>query len=146
MAKCAMRQAVMDTFYVPERKLFKACDSEDPYFTTLGNSYAILVGLGGKEIADQLIEGTEIIPVTLSMNIYFYDALLTLDKTYKDFIIADIDKKYKAMLDMGATTFWETEKGGGVEGHTGSLCHGWAAMPIYYYTLLNGEEYFNGEL
>jgi hypothetical protein len=50
------------------------------------------------------------------------------------------------MLEMGATTFWETEKGCEDQGHTGSLCHGWAAMPIYYYTLLNGEEYFNGKL
>ena len=142
----AMKKAVMDTFYVPERGLFKATDIDEPYYTTLGNSYAILVGLGGQEIAEKLIAGDGIVPITLSMNIYFYDALLKLDKNYKDFIIADIDKKYKRMLDMGATTFWETEKGCEDQGHTGSLCHGWAAMPIYYYTLLNGKEYFNGKL
>ena len=142
----AMRKAIVDTFYIEEKGLFKATDIDEPYYTTLGNSYAILVGLGGKEIAEKLIEGKDIVPVTLSMNIYFYDALLKLDKNYKDFIIADIDKKYKRMLDLGATTFWETEKGCEDQGHTGSLCHGWAAMPIYYYTLLNGEEYFNGKL
>ena len=142
----AMRKAVVDTFYVQERGLFKATDIDEPYFTTLGNSYAILVGLGGKEIAEKLIEGKGIVPITLSMNIYFYDALLMLDKNYKDFIIQDIDKKYKRMLELGATTFWETELGALDQGHTGSLCHGWAAMPIYYYTLLNGEEYFNGQL
>jgi hypothetical protein len=142
----AMRKAIIDTFYVPEKGLYKATDIDEPYYTALGNSYAILVGLGGKEIAEKLIEGKDLVPITLSMNIYFYDALLKLDKGYKDFIIADIDKKYKRMLDMGATTFWETEKGCEDQGHTGSLCHGWAAMPIYYYTLLNGEAYFNGKL
>lgn len=142
----AMRQAIVDTFYVPEKGLYKATDIDEPYYTMLGNSYAILVGLGGKEIAEKLIDGKDLVPITLSMNIYFYDALLKLDKKYKDFIIADIDKKYKRMLDMGATTFWETERGCEDQGHTGSLCHGWAAMPIYYYTLLNGEEYFNGKL
>jgi hypothetical protein len=142
----AMRKAIIDTFYVPEKGLFKATDIDEPYFTALGNSYAILVGLGGKEIAEKLIAGEGIVPITLSMNIYFYDALLKLDKNYKDFIIADIDRKYNRMLDLGATTFWETEKGMEDQGHTGSLCHGWAAMPIYYYTLLNGEEYFNGKL
>ena len=142
----AMRKAIIDTFYVPEKGLFKATDIDEPYFTALGNSYAILVGLGGKEIAEKLIAGEGIVPITLSMNIYFYDALLKLDKNYKDFIIADIDRKYNRMLDLGATTFWETEKGMEDQGHTGSLCHGWAAMPIYYYNLLNGEEYFNGKL
>ena len=142
----AMRKAIVDTFYVPERGLFKATDIDEPYYTTLGNSYAILIGLGGKELAEKLIEGKDIVPITLSMCMYLYDALLKLDKSYKDFIIADIDKKYKRMLDLGATTFWETEKGCEDQGHTGSLCHGWAAMPIYYYTLLNGEEYFNGKL
>ena len=142
----AMRKAVVDTFYVPEKGLYKATDVDEPYYTTLGNSYAILVGLGGKEIAEKLIAGNDLVPITLSMNIYLYDALLKLDKSYKDFIIADIDRKYKRMLDKGATTFWETEKGCEDQGHTGSLCHGWAAMPIYYYTLLNGEEYFNGKL
>jgi hypothetical protein len=142
----AMRKAIKDTFYVSEKGLFKATDIDEPYYTTLGNSYAILVGLGGKEIAEKLIKGEGLVPITLSMCMYLYDALLKLDKNYKDFIITDIDKKYKRMLDMGATTFWETEKGSEDQGHTGSLCHGWAAMPIYYYTLLNGEEYFNGKL
>lgn len=142
----AMRKAIVDTFYVPEKGLFKATDIGEPYYTTLGNSYAILAGLGGTELADKLIEGKDIIPITLSMCTYLYDALLKLDKNYKDFIIADIDKKYKMMLDMGATTFWETEKGWLDQGNSGSMCHGWSSMPIYYYTLLNGEEYFDKKL
>jgi hypothetical protein len=142
----AMRRAIVDTFYVSEKGLFKATDVDEPYYTALGNSYAVLVGLGDKELAEKLISGDGLVPVTLSMSMYLYDALLKLDKNYKDFIVKDIDRKYKRMLDLGATTFWETEKGCEDQGHTGSLCHGWAAIPIYYYTLLNGEEYFNGTL
>ena len=40
------------------------------------------------------------------------------------------------MLDKGATTFWETEKGEADFGGAGSLCHGWSAIPIYYFNEL----------
>ena len=141
-----LKQAIIDTFYVPEKGLFKAQDIEKEFFTTLGNSYALLCGLGGKELAERLVAGTNLVPITLSMNIYLYDALLSVDKGYKTFILNDIDRKYQSMLEQGATTFWETEKGSADQAHTGSLCHGWAAMPIYYYRLLNGKEYFSGTL
>lgn len=141
-----MRAAITTTFYDEKCGLYKAIDIGKPYYTALGNSYAILAGVGGKGIAEKLIKGEGVVPITLSMNIYFYDALLSIDKEYKDFIIKDLDKKYGVMLEKGATTFWETELGAQDQGHTGSLCHGWAALPIYYYTLLNGKDYFNGEL
>jgi hypothetical protein len=37
------------------------------------------------------------------------------------------------MLDTGTTTFWETMGGWKTFENAGSLCHGWSAMPIYYY-------------
>ena len=141
-----LRKAIIETFYDKEKCLFKAVDIGEPYYTTLGNSYAILCGLAGKETAEKLVDGKGLVPITLSMNIYLYDALLSLDREYMHFILADLDKKYGYMLDKGATTFWETERGAEDQGHTGSLCHGWAAMPIYYYKLLNGKDYFNGTL
>ena len=80
------------------------------------------------------------------MKPFIYDALLTVGDKYKQFIIDDIKCVYKKMLDYGATSFWETELGWEDFHFAGSLCHGWAAMPIYYYTLLNGKEYFDGAL
>ena len=56
---------------------------------------------------------------------------------YKDHILADIDRRYKRMLDAGATSFWETEKGDRDFDLAGSLSHGWSAMPVYYYSILN---------
>ena len=40
------------------------------------------------------------------------------------------------MLDCGATSFWETIIGEADFGRAGSLCHGWSAMPLYYYNIL----------
>ena len=77
------------------------------------------------------------IPVTLSMNTFYYDALLQFGDIYSDFIIEDMKRKYGYMLDRGATTFWEKEsviKDGGA----GSMCHGWSAIPVYYLTKLLG--------
>ena len=55
---------------------------------------------------------------------------------YKDYILNDIRVKYKKMLDLGATSFWETEKGDSDFSNAGSLCHGWSAMPVYYFSIL----------
>ena len=37
------------------------------------------------------------------------------------------------MLFSGATSFWETAAGADDFGKAGSLCHGWSAIPIYFY-------------
>ncbi len=66
----------------------------------------------------------------------FYDALLSYDKNNADYILQDIRTKYGYMLSKGATTFWETIKGENDFNGAGSLCHGWSAMPIYYYHIL----------
>jgi hypothetical protein len=41
--------------------------------------------------------------------------------------------KWKAMLDAGATSFWEVEEGWTAFNGLASLCHGWSAIPIYIY-------------
>jgi hypothetical protein len=41
------------------------------------------------------------------------------------------------MLEQGATSFWETAKGEADFSGAGSLCHGWSALPIYYYETLS---------
>ena len=67
---------------------------------------------------------------------FVYDALLAADKENKDFVLADIREKYGYMLENGATSFWETIVGEADFNKAGSLCHGWSAMPIYYYRTL----------
>ena len=55
------------------------------------------------------------------------------DEKYRDFVLSDIRKNYGFMLDAGATSAWETIKGSADFGGAGSLCHGWSAIPVYYY-------------
>ena len=105
---------------------------EIKFINKLGNSLAILVGLGDEELAERVIREKEIISATLSMRAFVYDALLAFGDKYKNFILQDIRERYGKMLKSGATTFWETEKGEYDFDGAGNLCHGWSAIPIYY--------------
>lgn len=107
----------------------------------LGTSLAILSGIATGDEAIRLARELVLDPqdsgltgITLSMKCFLYDALLKVDANgYREFILSDIEKVYKKMLDAGATSVWETEKGQADFGNAGSLCHGWSAMPVYYY-------------
>ena len=142
-----IRAAIQATFYDEEKGLYRATTQGKPFYTALGNSLAILCGFGGEKLAENVLSFDCIIPITLSMSTFLYEALLKVNGgKYKDFILADVDRKYSTMLKKGATTFWETEDGAAALCDTGTLCHGWSAMPIYYYTLLNEKKYFDGRL
>ena len=87
-----------------------------------------------RKIADCLEKrGDDMVPATLSSKGFVYDALLKADCEGGGFIINDIIKNYTPMLEAGATSFWETELGADDFGGIGSLCHGWSAMPVYYF-------------
>jgi len=111
-------------------------------FSELVNALAILCGAvseaEAKSICRVLASDNKLTKVTLSMKCFKYDALIKVDKEkYRDFILSDIKRTYKTMLDAGATSFWETEKGESDFDNAGSLCHGWSAIPIYYFNLLS---------
>ena len=105
-------------------------------YSQLGNSVAILAGLGDADIADRIVTDNSLIPVTLSMNTFYYDALLSVSDKYSTFVIDDIKRKYGKKIGQGATTFWETENGWEDFAGAGSLCHGWSAIPVYYLSKL----------
>ena len=69
-----------------------------------------MAGLTTKEeslfIAQQLAQN-KLIPCALNMLCFKYDVLLSVDKSFCDFVREDIRKKYKPMLDRGATSVWE---------------------------------------
>ena len=106
----------------------------------LTNSLGVLSGILEREEAEgvcrRLIDGS-LIKASLSARRFVYDALLSVDKDkYASFILDDIEKNYKIMLDQGADTVWETIVGIEDFGGAGSLCHGWSAIPVYYYNIL----------
>jgi hypothetical protein len=136
-----MKKALKETLFDDENGLYKNITT-DGRFSVVGNALAILAGAGDESIAAKLISqrGQQITDVTLSMNTYFYDALLSFGDNYKDYIVKDIEEKYGYMLSCGSTTFWETIEGWRAFNNAGSLCHGWSAVPVYYLNLLGLAE------
>lgn len=144
--KKLLNDKIVEVFFDKEENLFQLCKGPQiRQFSVLANAYAYLCGAAdgldtAKMLQVILDNGTpegSVIPVTLSMNAFRYDALLKADKEYyKNYILEEIDNKYLKMLREGATTFWETELGASDFDDAGSLCHGWSALPIYYYETL----------
>ena len=135
-----LNNKIRKNFYNEESRLFKN-SSLGTNYSELVNSLALLCGaVQGKralDLAKKLVTDDTLIKATLSMVCFKYDALLSTDLSgCNEYILSDIRKKYKKMLDAGATSFWETEKGESDFNNAGSLCHGWSAMPVYYYNIL----------
>lgn len=131
--------AVINKFYNPQKKLFYISDiNEKP--TELANSLAVISGIADVEISKNICERlaeNKLLPCSLSMKTFKYDALIKVDKDkYRDKILDEIRTLYKPMLDTGTNTVWEVIEGASAFGNSGSLCHGWSAIPIYYYRTL----------
>ncbi len=130
----AMRPAVKAHFFCEKRGLF-AFTAGGAHFTALGNALAILAGLTdeaeSRAVAEALAAGT-LLPCTLSMKGFIYDALLEVDESYRAHVKADIHRTFLPMIAAGATTVWEVAEGAGAFDNAGSLCHGWSAVPILY--------------
>lgn len=127
----AMRRQVFDAYYDEEDGLLSLYAGEKIY-TQFSNSLAVLSGCAldrAAEICRKMTEG-KTSECSLSMKAFYYDALLKTDKKYGQTVLAEIRKNYGYMLRYGATSVWET-----MESPTdgGSFCHGWSAIPVYYY-------------
>ncbi len=110
--------------------------TSDARRSQLGQAMAYLAGVADEKVLDSMINDDSLVPATLSMRAFVYDALLLSGKDYSEYILADIRARYKKMLDAGATSFWETEEGKDDFNGAGSLCHGWSAIPVYYFNIL----------
>lgn len=140
--------ALAKEFYNPETKLFESFDTRcRGEYSVLTNALCLLCGAADEVDKTNMLRilstngkdncGYTVYPNTLSMNSFRFDALLKLDReAYKQIIIDEIDRDYLHMLRNGATTFWETIIGLRDFGHAASLCHGWSALPVYYYETL----------
>ena len=102
----------------------------------LVQAWAVLAGIVPLEKEAPLLETlakNRYQGATLSMLRFKYEALLTRPEQYAEVVFDDIAARWGRMLYQGATSFWETEEGASDFGHAGSLCHGWSAMPVYFY-------------
>jgi hypothetical protein len=138
-----LRQRIGDAF-LNENGLFSHYEGKNVY-TVLGNSLAILCGAvtgsAAKKICDKIVRG-ELFSSSLSMNVFKYEALIqTSERKYKSYVLEEIRANYKQMLDSGSDTVWETIIGADDFGGAGSLCHGWSAVPVYFYHKLSVADY-----
>ena len=134
--------AAINALFLDERKnLYRTYENKDSY-SALANALCVLCGAAtmetGKVIAEKLAYGYDgWVRNTLSMNAFCFDAMLQVDEErFSPIILNLIDETYLKMLDAGATSFWETERGAADFDGAGSLCHGWSAIPVYYYHIL----------
>lgn len=148
LIKESLNKSIAREFYDESVGLFTIYrGQETKVYSVLANAFGCLCGAAEHLNKDKMLhiilhnglkeDGIEVIPATLSMHTFRYDVLLKEDRDfYKDYVLNEIDKVYLNMLRKGATSFWETEKGDKDFHFAGSLCHGWSAMPIYYYKTL----------
>ncbi len=134
------RVCVKDAFFHKETGAFALSQTGEEY-TALCNALAVLAGLTSEDetrvICEKLLRG-ELIECSLSMKCFQYDAVLNaLGDEGRAWVLDEIRKDYSKMLDAGATTVWETIDGAIAFDNAGSLCHGWTAIPVYYYHKLN---------
>lgn len=130
-----IKRAIVKHFYNEELGIFNNC-VEYPMYTVLGNTFAMMVGLGNDRTL-KAIKGersdVSLVPATLSMLGFVYDTVLRYDPDGgQAFVLNDIYKNYTHMLSCGATSFWETIEGLDLD-PAASLCHGWSAIPVYYF-------------
>ena len=126
---------IKKTFFNERDGLFSFKKDNNDY-TELANSLAIIAGVANGELAHKICEkmlNGRVTESSLSLKCFMYDALLMTSRDYASAVIEEIRKNYGYMLSSGATSAWETIKGADDFGGAGSLCHGWSAIPIYYY-------------
>ncbi len=130
------RSAARAAFYNQEKGCFSLTEGGDE-FTVLANAFAVLTGIAEEQDKERLcvaMTDGSLIDCSLSMKTFKYDALLMVnEEKWKGQVRDEIHADYKKMLDAGATATWETIDGAEAFDNAGSLCHGWTAIPVYYY-------------
>ena len=135
-----IRSSYHSVFFDPDKRLYTsfAGNGVSPHYAELTQALSLLASLVPEEAQPGIFEvlaekGEPLIPVTLSHSIFKYEALMLQSKTYSSYVFGRIDRDYGFMLSQGADTFWETIDGASAFGGAGSLCHGWSAIPVYFY-------------
>ena len=67
---------------------------------------------------------------------YYYAALVREGKKCRSFLARKLWDDFGRMVQGNSTTMWETIGGENDFHQAGSLCHGWSALPIWYFYAL----------
>ncbi|MBR2723082.1 MAG: hypothetical protein IKB77_02020 [Lentisphaeria bacterium] len=129
------RAALQKTFYDTERKcmLTRTGDKRLHAITqTLALRYHVIPKEDEKQLLERLC-ADEFIPVSTSSMRYYLEILMQSGGKFADEADKLIENIFGNMLNRNSTTMWETALGADDFRGAGSMCHGWSALPIYYF-------------
>ncbi len=130
------REAVRNVFYDKEKRLLRTRLDSDQFHATT-QALGIVLGIVPENDVPQLLTrilNDEFISISLSALHYLVRALM---RQGGDFVCRAeelVQKKYLPMTRGDATTMWETEDGEAAFENAGSLCHGWSALPVWFFS------------
>lgn len=143
-----LKKSFNKAFYCPEKNAYRLSNTENGQnvFPELVQALCVMTGLCDNvktedSLCERMLTDAFWPRVSLSHQTFVYEALMNKEEelhsgVYDAKILEDIDRRWGVMLFQGATTFWETEIGADDFHRAGSLCHGWSATPVYFYSRL----------
>lgn len=139
-AAAKLRTRIREFFWNEAAHRFDTYHGRDVKFNghELTQALAILADVvpDGKleALAEKLSAPSDWVETTLSQSLHKFEALAKVGPVYGRRARRTMETTWGAMLDAGATSFWETKEGWRAFGEAGSLCHGWSAVPVYFYS------------
>jgi hypothetical protein len=137
LAAADMRRAMRERFWNYVECRVETSLNEKLHPAELVQALALLAGVvpesSRKTVAMKLLGPSDWTATTLSQSVHKYEALIAEGGEIADLAVESMTAKWKAMLDAGATSFWEVEEGWTAFNGLASLCHGWSAIPVYIY-------------
>jgi hypothetical protein len=137
--RTALGKAIMATFWDEDEGILASYwDNGRPYHYA---EYIQILALNEHLVpADKILDqvdtllGRQLWPITLYTLLYQALAFEQMGPQLRAVMARDIARYWEPMVLAGATSFWETVRGASDFGAgAGSLCHGWSALPVYYY-------------
>ena len=133
--KAKLNEALHRNFLHKETNLYLTKTTHTEPMHNLSNALMLFCGAVPEEnkvyLREKIME-EKLLPTTLSMYIYVFDALMEDEKNI-DWILNKIDDVWGNMVFRGVDTFLEVDTGAAAFSNAGSLCHGWSAVPVYVY-------------
>ena len=131
-----LAEAVNRNFFVPgdhSYRLFR--DGGDAGYYEHTQILPLYLGIVPEDHRAALIEnliGGRYPEGTFSTLCYLIRALAPHGAAARSYLAARLSRTFRPLLDQGATTLWETPRGGADFSLAGSLCHGWSAASLYF--------------
>jgi hypothetical protein len=135
-----VRRAIHERFWNPMESAYRTYDRQkgEDHYAELTQALALCTEVCPAPLAARLRSRLSkrdngFVPVTLSYSLFKFQALLDEPELYGQMVFDSIADDWGHMLFNGATSFWETKEGANAFERAGSLCHGWSAIPVYFY-------------